>query len=249
MLTSGDRPWTGLDRAASRSGRLDRVEVKILVPEDGLDALAADLRVRATGTREVYFLDTPDLDLFRQGLVARARTASGGVGDSVVKLRRSHPTRLPRDLRRFRNLSVELDALPSRSLWTTAVRHRLRPSAVRAAVHGRQPLRTLISADQRRFLRVLAGTRTTLRDLRVHGPAVVTRTVGSFPGSSRRLELQSWTGPDGLRLYEVSAKCSPSRAARTATEIRRLLTARGIDPTAAQPTKTSALLEAARLAR
>ncbi|WP_300007642.1 hypothetical protein [Pseudonocardia sp.] len=244
-----DVPWTGLDRAASRAGRLDRVEVKILVPGDGLDELAADMRVRTTGTREVYFLDTPDLDLLGQGLVVRARTAGVGAGDSVVKLRRSRPVRLPRELRRFRDLSVELDASPSTSLWTTAVRQRLRPSVVRAAVRGREPLRTLMSAEQRRFLRMLAGTRPPLRDLRVHGPAMVTRTVGTLPGSPRRLELQRWSCPDGSQLYEVSAKCAPSRATRTAAQIRRLLRARGIDPTAAQPTKTSALLEAARLAR
>lgn len=243
MTASDDRPWTGLDRDASRSGRLDRVEVKILVPEDGLDALAADLRVRSTSTRHVYYLDTPGLDLSRRGVVVRARTASGGFGDSVVKLRRSRPVRLPRELRRLRNLSVELDALPSTSLWTTAVTQRLRPSVVRAAVRGREPLRTLVSTEQRRFLRAIAGSRPPLRSLRVHGPAVVTRTVGDIAGSARRLELQRWAYPEGLRLFEVSAKCSPSRAARVATEIRRLLADRGIDLTEVQQTKADAALD------
>ncbi len=237
--------WTGLGRAARGSGRLDRVEVKILVPEVGYEALRSELGAQATCTRWVYYLDTPGLDLAGQGVVIRARTASRGRddcfrGDSVVKLRRDGPARLPRGVRRSRNLSVELDALPSTSWWTTAVSRRVRPSVVRDAVRGREPLRTLMSAEQRRFLRAL--TSQSWRDLRVHGPVEVTRTVGEIPGLAGGLELQRWDLPDGSRLTEVSTKCRPSRASGVATAIRRLLVGRGIDLGTEQRSKTAASL-------
>lgn len=250
MSSQSNRMWTGLGRATRASGRLDRVEVKILVPEVGYDALLSELGRQATFTRWVYYLDTPRLDLARQGVVIRARTASRGRGDcfrgdSVVKLRRDGPARLPRGVRRTRNLSVELDALPSTSWWTTAVSRRVRPSVVRDAVRGREPLRTLMSAEQRRFLRALTsewGTSQSWRDLRVHGPVEVTRSVGEIPGLTGRLELQRWDLPDGSRLTEVSTKCRPSRASGMATAIRRLLVDRGIDLGTEQRSKTGASL-------
>lgn len=239
------KPWTGLRSAARAAPRLDRVEVKILVPEDGYDALVPELRSAVTSTRWVYFLDTPGLDLAHRGVVIRARTATRGRGnvvrgDSVVKLRRDGPARLPRGVRASRNLSVELDALPSTSWWTTAVSRRVRPSVVRDAVRGREPLRSLLSGEQRRFFRAL--TPQSWGDLRVHGPVEVTRTVGGHPGMPGRLELQRWDYPDGSRLTEVSTKCRPPRAVSAAAAIRRLLVERGIDLGIEQRSKSGASL-------
>lgn len=243
MAVESKRPWTGLRGSTRRAGRLDRVEVKILVPESDHGVLASALRMREAPTRRVYFLDTPELDLARQGLIVRVRTRSSGGGDSVVKLRRTRPGPLPRGTRWSRNISVELDALPQRSWWTTAVVCPLRPAVVRAAVRGREPLQTLISAEQRRFLRALTTTAHPLRELRVHGPIAVTRMIGEVPGGGvRKLVLESWAYPDGSRLYEVSTKCRPSRAPRVAEAIRHLLAERGIHPTSEQHTKTGASL-------
>ncbi|MDN5747631.1 MAG: CYTH domain-containing protein [Pseudonocardia sp.] len=252
MAAEHKRPWTGLRGSTRRAGRLDRVEVKILVPESDHGVLASALRMREAPTRRVYFLDTPDLDLARQGLVVRVRTHSSGGGDSVVKLRRTRPGPLPRGMRWSRNVSVELDALPQRSWWTTAVACPLRPAVVRAAVRGREPLQTLISAEQRRFLRAVTTTAHPLRELRVHGPIAVTRMIGEIPGDvgrggagqggARKLVLESWAYPDGSRLYEVSTKCRPARAPRVAEAIRHLLAERGIHPTSEQQTKTGASL-------
>ncbi len=251
MTRKKDRAWTGLRRAARSAGRLDRVEVKILVPDDGHDVLLPELRRAVASTRWVYYLDTPGLDLALHGVVIRARTAGRGPGDSsrgdsVVKLRRDGPARLPRGVRASRNLSVELDALPSTAWWTTAVSRQVRPSVVRDAVRGREPLRTLMSGEQRRFLRAALtsewGTSQSWRDLRVHGPAEVTRTVGVVPGMVGRLELQRWDYPDGSRLTEVSTKCRPSRAVTAAAAIRRLLVDRGIDLDSEQHSKSGASL-------
>lgn len=250
MARQKDREWTGLRRAARGAGRLDRVEVKILVPDDGHDVLLPELGDAVTSVRRVYYLDTPGLDLARQGVVIRARTAGRGRGDasrgdSVVKLRRDGPARLPRGVRASRNLSVELDALPSTSWWTTAVSRRVRPSIVRDAVRGREPLRSLMSGEQRRFLRALTSdlaTPRSWRDLRVHGPVEVTRTVGTVPGMVGRLELQRWDYPDGSRLTEVSTKCRPARAVTAAAAIRRLLVDRGIDLDTEQHSKSGASL-------
>jgi hypothetical protein len=42
--------------------------------------------------RQVFFSDTPDLTLYRHGVVVRARRAQGNAHDTVVKLRPVDPT-------------------------------------------------------------------------------------------------------------------------------------------------------------
>ena len=80
----------------------DSVELKLTVAEPhqrstvvalALDPLEAELR-------QVFFLDTPDLALNRQGLVVRARRSQGKGDDSVVKLRPVVPAELPKAVRR-----------------------------------------------------------------------------------------------------------------------------------------------------
>lgn len=233
---ANDGPWTTVGAV----GRAGRVELKIIVPDGCYRTLLETLQGPARA-RTVYYLDTADLGLAQRGLVVRART--GGRVDSVVKLRGPEPDELEREARRFPNLTVEVDALPEHSWWTTAVAQDLRPSAVRAAVRGRSPLRTLLSGEQRRFLRVHAKGGPAVDELVVHGPVLVTRTAGRGPGVSGRLVLESWVYPDGSRLLEVSTKCRPDRVARVARAVGRFLADRDVDLTAPQRTKTAASLE------
>ena len=75
----------------------DSVELKVTVPESdqrstvaalGLDPLDAQIR-------QVFFFDTPDLGLDKQGVVVRARRIQGKGDDSVVKLRPVVPASFP----------------------------------------------------------------------------------------------------------------------------------------------------------
>ena len=92
----------------------DTVELKLTVPESdhhaavgvlGLDPLDAQIR-------QVYFFDTPDLSLYKAGVVVRARRVQGKGDDSVVKLRPVEPDQLPKKLRKTRGFGVEVDAMP-----------------------------------------------------------------------------------------------------------------------------------------
>jgi hypothetical protein len=226
-------PWA----AVGGVGGAGRVELKIIVPAGCRRTLLTALH-GTTRSRTVYYLDTEGLDLAARGLVVRART--GGRVDSVVKLRGPEPdTRR----RRYPNLTVEVDALPEHSWWTTAVARDLRPSAVRAAVCGRRPLRSLLSGEQRRFLRDHAVDGPGPDDLVVHGPVLVTRTAGRGSGIVGRLVLESWVYPDGSRLLEVSTKCRPDRVGRVAAAARRFLAELEVDLTEPQRTKTAASLD------
>src|SRR6266516_4108554 len=91
---------------------VDSIELKLTVPEPaqlstahalGLDPLQAQIR-------QVFFLDTLELALDRQGLVVRARRSQKKGDDSVVKLRPVVPSELPKAVRQSPSFGVELDA-------------------------------------------------------------------------------------------------------------------------------------------
>src|SRR5688500_2285859 len=81
---------------------VDSAELKPTVPESGprcaIRALAMD-PIDAQ-IRQVFFFDTPDLALYRRGVVVRARRVQARAHDTVVKLRPVDPAELAPKLRR-----------------------------------------------------------------------------------------------------------------------------------------------------
>ena len=67
----------------------DSIELKLTVPEAAQRAAirALDIDPLQAQIRQVFFFDTPELTLYKQGLVVRARRSQGRADDSVVKLR------------------------------------------------------------------------------------------------------------------------------------------------------------------
>jgi hypothetical protein len=92
----------------------DSVELKATIPVTDRQHGAASLGVDPLDAqiRQVYFFDTPDLALNKNGLVLRARRVQRKGDDSVVKLRPVVPAELPEDLRASPTFGVEVDALP-----------------------------------------------------------------------------------------------------------------------------------------
>lgn len=238
-------PWTDLADPAHRKREVRHVELKFLVPETSHDAVlrAPALARRDARARQVWFFDTPDLALQAGGLILRARRNRRGADDAVVKLRRERPVTLPGRVRRSPNLRVELDALPGISWWSAALGRSLAPAAIRAAREGRQPLRSLFSAEQREFAHDRYGGRIDLDGLCWLGPIDVLRRRTARPDGGPGLVVEDWTYPDGTRLVEVSARCRIDRVARVATAARDFLAERGVDPDAVQRTKTGVSLE------
>ncbi|MET0189874.1 MAG: hypothetical protein ABW212_12805 [Pseudonocardia sediminis] len=238
-------PWTDLADAQKRASTVRHVELKFLVPESSHDAVlkAPELSRRDVRTRQVWFFDTPDLELRDSGLILRARRNKRGDDDAVVKLRRESPISLPGRIRRSPNLRVELDALPGMSWWSAALGRSLAPAAIRAALRGRRPLSSLFSAEQRAFARGHSERRLDLDGLSRLGPIEVVRRRTAPRNGGPGLVVEDWTYPDGARLVEVSARCRVDRVAATAAAAGRFLTEQGVDPDAGQRTKTGASLE------
>ena len=224
---------------------VDSVELKLTIPEAaqftaaralGLDPLQAQLR-------QVFFFDTPDLQLDKQGLVVRARRSQKKGDDTVVKLRPVVPSKLPSSLRSSPNFGVELDASPKGHVCSGSLTGVPKGADVRQAILGKAPLRKVFSKEQRALFAEHAPAGVALDDLAVLGPLLVLKLKSFHEGFDRRLVTEVWLYPDGSRILELSTKCEPAEAFQVAAETRAFLSSRGIDLGSKQQTKTRTAMQ------
>jgi hypothetical protein len=223
----------------------DSVELKLTVPESdqrsaavalGLDPLEAQIR-------QVFFFDTPELALDRQGVVVRARRIQSKGGDSAVKLRPVVPAELPDELRKSGSFRVEVDALPGGYVCSAALKGAVRPTDVTRAVAGEIPLRKLFSKEQRAFFAAHVQEGIGLDDLTILGPIFVLKLRLVPEELKRRLVAEMWLYPDGSRILELSTRCYTDEAFQVAAEVRSFLATHGIDLSGEQQTKTRKALD------
>ena len=223
----------------------DSVELKLTVPEEnqrstvralGLDPLQAEIR-------QVFFLDTPELALDKQGLVVRARRSQRKGDDSVVKLRPVVPSELPKGIRRSPSFGVEVDASPGGFVCSGSMKGAPTTGHVHEAVTGKRALRKLFSKEQRALFAEHAPDGIALDDLSILGPLFVLKLKYSPEGFDRRLVAEMWLYPDGSRILELSTKCEPGEAFQVAAETRAFLASKGVDLDTEQQTKTRTALE------
>jgi hypothetical protein len=223
----------------------DSIELKLTIPPTSVRSAAKALGfdVLDAQIRQVFFFDTPDLDLNAAGVVVRARRIQGREHDSVVKLRPVVPAELPASLRENAGFVVEVDALPGGYVCSAALKNPLDPTAIMRSLDGDHPRRKLFSKAQRAFFADHAPEGLTLDDLDVLGPIFVLK-LKTVPASfSRKLVGEMWLYPDGSQVVELSTKCLPGQGLDTAIELRDLLTGAGVDTGSEQHTKTKTALE------
>ena len=244
--TRTDRPPLTADDLAelvSLIGDADSVELKLTIPDAerratidslGLDPLDAHLR-------QVFFFDTPALDLNGAGLVVRARRSQGRADDSVVKLRPVVPAELPAELRKESQFGVEVDAMPGGFVCSGSFKGET--SGVKEAAARENPISKLFSAKQRAFYAEHAPEGIEIDDLTVMGPITVIKLKTSPEGYERKLVAELWFYPDGSRILELSTKCKPQEAFDVAARTRVYLAGRGVDLGGEQETKTRTALD------
>jgi hypothetical protein len=223
----------------------DSVELKLTVPMADRSRAATALGVDPLDAqiRQVYFFDTPDLALDRQGVVVRARRVQRKGDDSVVKLRPIVLAELPPEVRESASFGIEVDAMPGGHVCSGSMKHTLKAPAVREAVTGAKPLRKLFSKEQRALFSASAPEGLVLDDLSILGPIFVLKLRFSPEGYDRKLVAELWLYPDNSMLLELSTKCAPGEAFQVAAETKAFLIESGIDVGGDQETKTRKALE------
>ncbi|WP_433303273.1 hypothetical protein ACQP2F_11550 [Actinoplanes sp. CA-030573] len=230
------------DPLRSMAGQVPNVELKVVVPEQGGRSLGIDTNRKPN--RRVYFLDTPDLALYRHGVIVRFRDREGR-DDAVVKLRPVVPGRVPGWLRDADTFHMEIDALPGRAVCSGALKKRLGRNDVARTLAAGRPLTKLLSSRQRRLLAKYAPASVGPEDLVVYGPIDVRCLNVKLRGLDRGLTAERWRYPDGSRLLELSTRCRVGEAAAVAKRVSTALRAYGVTPADLQRTKTEMALQAA----
>ena len=223
----------------------DSVELKLTVPEtDQRSAIQAlEIDPLDAQVRQVVFFDTPDLKLFEQGVVVRARRIQGKGDDSVVKLRPVVPDSLPGKLRKSPNFGVEVDAMPGGFVCSASLKSQWGGGPVKAVLRGEAPISSVFSKEQRAFYAEHAPAGIGLDDLAQLGPINLLKLRFVPAGMNRRHVAELWFYPNGSRILEISTKSLPAAAFQAAAELRAYLAEKGVPLTGAQQTKTRAALE------
>lgn len=219
----------------------DSVELKATVPVEHQSSTLRALNVDplTAQIRQVWFYDTPELDLDRAGVVARARRIQGKGGDSVVKLRPVTPVDVPDSLRKSPNVRVEVDALPGGFVCSATLKRTFDDDEeVRRVAHGESKIRKLFSKEQRAFFEQHAPDGIELDALAILGPIFVLKTRFTPEELGQRLTAEMWFYPDGSRILELSTRTTPTGAFQAAAELRVFLSGRGVDISGEQETKT-----------
>jgi len=236
---------TQLVEMMSLIGKADSVELKLTIPEDAHRATITNLALDPVEAepRQVFFFDTPNLDLDKPGVVVRARRRQGGVGDTVIKLRPVKPDELPKKLRKDASFKVEVDAMPGGFVCSGSFKGRTTGKAVRNVVSGAKPLQKLFSKEQRAFFATHAPEGIEFDALVPLGPTFILKGTFSPSDMDRPFVAEYWLYQDGSRILELSTKCTPAEAFQVAAEARAYLMSQGVKLGGNQQAKTRTALE------
>lgn len=221
-------------------GKSDSVELKMTVADEERRLAINELAIDPLNAqiRQVFFFDTPDLQLSNAGVVVRARRVQGKGDDSTVKLRPIDPGDLSKELRQTSGFVVEVDALPGSFVPSGSLSASLKTGDVWAVSKGERPIRKLFSKAQRAYYEAHAPAGIALDDLSLLGPIFVLKIKWAPERFARPMVAEGWIFPDGSLTLELSTKCLPREAFQVAAESRAFLTGHGITLGSGQETKT-----------
>jgi len=221
------------------------IELKLSVPATGHRATIKSIGLDPVEAqpRQAFFFDTPDLDLYRAGLVVRARRIQGGDGDTVIKLRPVDQATVDPELRRSASFKIEVDVMPGGFICSASFKGVCTGQEVLDVTAGRMPLRKLFSRGQRAFYDAHAPAGITMDKLVLLGPTFLLKAKHWAKDFDRPMTVEMWLYPDGSRILEISTKCLPKEAFQAAAEFKAYLARRGIALTADQAAKTKSTLE------
>jgi hypothetical protein len=239
-------PETAKNRAGARElAAMDAIEIKVTIrPDQELRAARAmEVDEDTAEVRVIYFYDTPHLDLFKAGVVLRARLVKGDDDDSTVKFRPVKADAIAEEWRQTEGFKLEADCVGNRLVCSASLTTRQQRTEIEEVSKGKRLIEKLFSAEQERFLGEFYPDKFDFKELRVMGPIRVLRWKLKHKEFPYQLTIEEWRLPDGDDLVEASIKVSPDEASSAHKEFDQHLKQLGLDPRGAQETKTRTALE------
>ena len=232
-------------RATRATAGTEAIEVKVtVVDSDETMALRKFGLTRKNGEqRRIFFYDTRQLNLFKQGICLRARAMKGDECDSTVKIRPVVPERLAGKWRKRDGFKVEADAIGTKVIRSASFTVTQKPKEIGQVARGGRPIAKLFSGEQEEFLKDMAPVAIDFTKLVALGPVAVLRWKFRNEGIPYELCAEEWRLPDGRDVIEISIKAKQAQAAAAQAALEGFLAELGIDPEHRQQTKTRTALE------
>lgn len=221
------------------------VELKMNVPGDQRLALRElNLDPLRGLIRETFFFDTPDLTLFANGVVVRARRTQGKDDDTVVKLRPAVPAELPEDVKTSKNLKVEMDVVKGSYVVSASLKGKRPAGVVREALSEGGSVERMFTKEQRRLFADHRPSGVAWEDLRpLGGIIVVLLKTSTLEGFAWRTTIEQWHYPGELPLVELSIKATPQTMIDAVVDWHDFISEHGLSPSGPQEPKTRRALE------
>jgi hypothetical protein len=184
------------------------------------------------------FFDTPDLDLFKAGMIARARRIVGDAHDSTVKFRPVVPGEVPQSWRAFEGFKLEADASETGVVKSASLTMPVGKGLINQVVSGEKGIGKLFTKEQEEFLASIGKQHIDYTSLRILGPLQAHRWKFDDGACPWRITAELWKRADGARLMEVSIKVPVAQAAVGIAGFMAFLAEAGAERDLEQQTKT-----------
>jgi hypothetical protein len=220
------------------------VEIKATIPESQVD-LALQLYGLSLDDNEryIYFFDTPELDLFTQGIIARARRIVGAAHDSTIKFRPIDPDSVPALWRKYSGFKIEADASHKGVVKSASLTMPVAKGHIKRVAAGNESVASLFSEEQLLFLLSMANRKIDYTKVIVMGPVRAWRWKYLDPGLPWSITGELWRRSDGERLFEVSIKVPVVQAAAATAGFMAFLAEVGAEREEGQQAKTRWAIE------
>jgi len=231
----------------------EKAEVKLqLEPQDlsrVLDSLSAEKE--DAKLRRIFFFDTPDLSLFSEGVILRARIheqgKKSGEGDTTVKIRDPRAVNHS-DLDR-EGFKCEWDIAASAKRACSYTQDRGALDFARVLIKQDHSVKTLLTSKQRDFLQDHLSSKTAWESLKILGPIysrawkLESPLLHSQDRSDPEWSIELWELPGVARFLELSTRSELGDADTTLADLRDWCQNHGIRLTQNPSTKTEWVLK------
>jgi hypothetical protein len=212
------------------------VEIKLLLSPSTIQSAITSLQFGNEATGRVYFFDTDQLDLLKQGVIVRVR--QGANNDLTVKVRvpasntQAHTSQV-RD-----QFPCEINRTGAGEDTDYSVKRKYKTKQVPAMGND---IFKLLSPPQKKLLQTVRASVDWARVTRI-GDVKATSWETTSQSPFPKLALELWESPGG-NVVEVSAKVGHDEMQSKYVQLQQLLNKENLPLSASQGGKTSALLE------
>ncbi len=216
------------------------VEIKATIEAKNLKAALKLFGLKNSDAEEriVYFFDTPKLDLFRSGVIVRARRVPGSDHDSTIKIRPVQPKDVAAKWQNNKGFKLEADAGEKGVVLSASLSRAVGKGVIKRVVAEKSELSAVFDKDQELFLAEMCRIRYRLDKLDVLGPIAAMWWKVQHPGLPFPMTAELWTRGDRDMMLEVSIRVPVAQAAFANAGFMGFLTELGAKRDNALQTKT-----------